>query len=251
MERFTDKTVVVTGASSGIGRATAERFADEGANIVLNSRSREDLEEVANNLDEDRTLVVDGDVSDSAFADELVARTVDEFGGLDVLHANAGVNGGPLAEASDKEIQQILAVNTMGTMYLARAAFPELKKTGGSIVATSSVSGLGGDWGQSTYNAAKGAVSNLVRALALEFGSDGVRVNAVAPSLTKTGMTEEMLDDEELVDAFKNRMALDRIAEPEDVADVVAFLASDGARFVTGVNLPVDGGISASNGQPP
>lgn len=127
---------------------------------------------------------------------------------------------------------------------------PHLIKTRGNVVNTSSVSGLGGDWGMSIYNAAKGAVSNFTRALALDHGRDGVRVNAVCPSFTLTDMTDEMKDNEALLAKFNERIPLGRPANPDDIAAVIAFLASDDARFVTGVNLPVDGGLSASNGQP-
>ena len=136
-------------------------------------------------------------------------------------------------------------------MFLTiKKSLPHLKKTKGSVVNVSSVSGLGGDWGMFAYNASKGMVSNLTRALALDFGASGVRVNAVAPSLTRTPMAQGIFDDEQNYDQFKTRIPLQRGAEPEEVADVIAFLASSDARFVSGVLLPVDGGLSASNGQP-
>ena len=255
MQRFSNRTVIVTGSSSGIGEAIARRFAAEGANVVLNARSREDLQKVAADLDDERTLLVDGDVSDAAFAKDLVARTVERFGGLDCLVNNAGTaTAGPLAEASDEDIDKVIDVNVKGVMYLCRAAIPHLAKSdapgGGSIVNTSSVSGTGGDWTMPIYNASKGAVTNLTRALALQLGEQGVRVNAVCPSMTKTAMSEGIREDDQLLEAFLRRIPLGRPGEPEDVASVVAFLASDDARFVTGANLPVDGGVSASNGQP-
>ncbi len=140
-------------------------------------------------------------------------------------------------------------VNVGGYFRMAKAAMPELRKTRGCIVMTSSVSGLGGDWGMLAYDTSKGAVSNMVRAMAMDGGEDGVRVNAVNPSMTRTRMTEGFVNDAVLA-RFKDRIPLGRVAEPEDIAAVIAFLASDDARFVTGVNLPVDGGLSASNGQP-
>lgn len=255
MQRFTNRTVIITGSSTGIGEAIARRFASEGANVVLNSRSRDDLEQVAADLEDERTLIVDGDVSDPDFANDLVAKAVDRFGGLDCLVNNAGTaTAGPLAEASDDDIDKVIDVNVKGTMYACRAAIPHLAKSdapgGGSIVNTSSVSGTGGDWTMPIYNASKGAVTNLTRALALQLGAQGIRANAVCPSMTKTDMSEGIRENDDLLEAFLQRIPLGRPGEPEDVAAVVAFLASEDARFVTGANLPVDGGVSASNGQP-
>jgi meso-butanediol dehydrogenase/(S,S)-butanediol dehydrogenase/diacetyl reductase len=134
---------------------------------------------------------------------------------------------------------------------MAKAAMPELVTTKGSIVMTSSVSGLGGDWEMFAYSTSKGAVTNMVRAMALDAAKDGVRVNAASPSFTNTGMTKAMQDDSELMAKCKERVPFGPMAQPEHTAAVIAFLASDDARFVTGVNLPVDGGLMASNGQPP
>ena len=251
MQRFEGKTVIVTGSSSGIGEGIARRFAEEGANVVLNSRSRDDLEKVAKDLDSDRTLIVEGDVGKSDFAKDIIGKTVDRFGGLDVLVNNAGVGAfGMLADASDEDIDKVIDINVKGVLYLCREAIPHLAKSKGSIVNTSSVSGTGGDWTLPIYNAAKGAVTNLTRSLALQLGRKGIRVNAVNPSVTRSEMTAELTDNDELMKAFMRRLPLGRIAEPDDVAGPVLFLASDDARFVTGVNLAVDGGVSASNGQP-
>ena len=251
MQRFAGKTVIVTGSSSGIGEGIARRFADEGANVVLNSRSRDDLEKVAKDMDGDRTLIVEGDVGKSDFAKYIVGKTVDRFGGLDVLVNNAGVGAfGMLADASDEDIDKVIDINVKGVLYLCREAIPHLAKTKGSIVNTSSVSGTGGDWVLPIYNASKGAVTNFTRALALQLGKQGIRVNAVCPSLTRSEMSSGIMDNDSLVEAFMRRIPLGRPGEPEDVAGPVLFLASDDARFVTGVNLAVDGGLSASNGQP-
>lgn len=251
MQRFAGKTIIVTGSSSGIGEGIARRFAEEGANVVLNSRSRDDLEKVAKDLDSDRTLIVEGDVGKSEFAKDIVGKTVDRFGGLDVLVNNAGVGAfGMLADASDDDIDKVIDINVKGVLYLCREAIPHLAKSKGSIVNTSSVSGTGGDWTLPIYNASKGAVTNLTRALALQLGRKGIRVNAVNPSVTRSEMTAALTDNDELMKAFMRRLPLGRIAEPDDIAGPVLFLASDDARFVTGVNLAVDGGVSASNGQP-
>ncbi|MET7435782.1 MULTISPECIES: SDR family NAD(P)-dependent oxidoreductase [Streptomyces] len=138
----------------------------------------------------------------------------------------------------------------MNVALFARAALPHLRAVGGSIVNVGSVSGLGADWGLAAYNAAKGAVVNLTNAMALDHGSEGVRVNAVHPSLTVTDMARFNLENEDVLALFRQRIPMQRAAEPDEVADVIAFLASPDARFVNGAHIPVDGGLSASNGQP-
>jgi len=249
--RFAGSTVIVTGAASGIGRAAAVRFSSEGASVVLADRDPDALAEVAATMPAARTLSHRVDVSDPVQVDELMAATISRFGRLDVMVNNAGVaTGGPITSTSPAEWDRVMAVNASGVFLGCRAALPHLIETRGCIVNTASVSGLGGDWGMAVYDASKGAVVALTRALALDHGRDGVRVNSVCPTVTLTNMTGSMMDDAERVAKLEERIPLGRPAEPEDIAGVIAFLASDDARFVTGVNLPVDGGVSASNGQP-
>jgi meso-butanediol dehydrogenase/(S,S)-butanediol dehydrogenase/diacetyl reductase len=252
MNRFNEKTVIVTGAASGIGLATARRFLDEGARVVMLDIDEAGLKEVAGKLPQDRVLVQVGDTADKETASAAVKAAVERFGRLDILINNAGVaTEGDIMQTSEEDFARVIAVNVTGYFHMAKAAMPELVKTRGSIVMTSSVSGLGGDWNTFAYNTSKGAVSNMVRAMALDAGKDGVRVNAVNPSFTKTGMTEDMLKDAELVEKFKERMPLGAPEDPEGIAAAMAFLASDDARLISGVNLPVDAGLRASNGQPP
>jgi len=249
--RFAGKTIIVTGSSGGIGESIARRFHAEGANVVINARNAEKCAQVAGTLDPARTLVMPGDVSKSAFADEIVGAAVDRFGGLDTLVNNAGVGGASmLHETDDDEIDRIIDINVKGVLYLCRAAIPHLQTSSGSIVNISSVSGTGGDSLLPVYNASKGAVTNLTRGLALQVGGMGIRVNAINPSVTRTDMVDAITGNEVVMRAFMQRVALGRIGEPEDIAGAAAFLASDDAAFITGVNLPVDGGVSASNGQP-
>lgn len=254
-DRFAGKTVIITGSSTGIGEGIARRFHDEGANVVINARNAEKCASVADSLDPERTLVVAGDVSKSDFANQIVAKTVERFGGLDCLVNNAGVGGGEiLHKIDDAQIDRIIDINVKGVIYMSRAAIPHLFESkmagGGSIVNISSVSGTGGDSMLPVYNASKGAVTNLTRGLALQLGAKGVRVNAINPSVTRSDMVDAITGSEIAMKAVMNRMALKRIGEPEDIAAAAAFLASEDASFITGVNLPVDGGISASNGQP-
>jgi meso-butanediol dehydrogenase/(S,S)-butanediol dehydrogenase/diacetyl reductase len=252
MKRFEGKIVIVTGAASGIGEATARRFSSEGACVALMDRNETPLANVAKDLPAQFTLAHLADVSDSEAVGAMVATVVKRFGRLDVLVNNAGVfEGGDPAEITDEQWRKVVATDLDGVFFGCRAALPHLEKTKGSIVNTASVSGTGGDWAASPYNAAKGAVVNLTRSLALDLGAKGVRVNSVCPSLTRTGMTADMMQDEELLAKFRKRIPLGRVCEPHEVAAVIAFLASDDASFVTGANVAVDGGVSASNGQPP
>ena len=252
MNRFNQHVVVVTGAGSGIGEATAKRFAREGAKVVLVGRNEEKLSRVAAQLEGEGHLVRSADVADLAQVEALFSEVASHFGRLDVLVNNAGiVKSGKVTELQPQDWKELMSVDLDGVFYCVRSAMPALIASKGSIINVSSVSGLGGDWGMSFYNAAKGAITNFTRALALDHGPDGVRVNAVCPTLTRSELTEDMMDNEPLIAKFKERIALGRPAEPEDIGDVIAFLASDDARFITGVNLAVDGGLSASNGQPP
>lgn len=251
LHRFGGKTVIVTGAGSGIGAATARRFHDEGANVVLAGRHKDKLKDIAIDFDPARTLVQPCDVSSEKDVAKLIAVTLRKFGGLDVLVNNAGIAiEGKVSDLSAQQWREQMGTNLDGVFYCSKAALPHLVERRGCIVNTASVSGLGGDDGTAAYNAAKGGVVNLTRCMAIDHGRDGVRVNAVCPSLTETPMTEDMMADRKTVKAFKNRMPLGGPAQPEDVSGVIAFLASEDASFVTGVNLPVDGGVGASNGQP-
>ena len=252
MNRFKDQTILVTGAASGIGLATARRFLDEGARVVMLDIDDASLRKAAAGLPQDRVLVHVGDTADKGTAGAAVSAAVERFGGLHVLVNNAGVaTEGDIMQTSEEDFERVMAVNVTGYFHMAKAAMPELVKTGGSIVMTSSVSGLGGDWNTFAYNTSKGAVSNMVRAMALDAGKDRVRVNAVNPSFTATKMTEDMLADPELVAKFQERLPLGAPEDADGIAAAIAFLASEDARLITGVNLPVDAGVTASNGQPP
>jgi meso-butanediol dehydrogenase/(S,S)-butanediol dehydrogenase/diacetyl reductase len=252
MNRFNEKTVLVTGAASGIGLAAARRFLDEGARVVMLDIDGDTLKKAASGLPQDRVLVQVGDTADKDTAAAAVRAAVERFGALHILINNAGMaTEGDITQTSEEDFDRVMAVNVGGYYHMAKAAMPELVKARGSIVMTSSVSGLGGDWNLFAYNTSKGAVSNMVRAMAMDAAKDGVRVNAVNPSFTVSRMTEDMLSDPELVAKFNERMPLGAPEDPEGVAAAMAFLASDDARLITGVNLPVDAGLMASNGQPP
>ncbi|RTD96304.1 SDR family oxidoreductase [Variovorax atrisoli] len=251
MQRFKDRVVIVTGAGSGIGEATARRFSQEGASVVLAGDTLDKLERVARDLPKERTLVKVADVSSFEQVQALVDATIERFGALHVLFNNAGIAvEGTVTQPPLEDWNRIMAVNAGGVFHGCRAAMPHLVRSKGCIVNTASVSGLGGDWAMGFYNASKGAIVNFTKALALDHGKDGVRVNAVCPSLTFTPMTEDMKSDGALMAKFAERIPLGRGADPSEIAAVVAFLASDDASFISGVAMPVDGGLMASNGQP-
>lgn len=252
MKRFEGKVVIVTGASSGIGEATAKRFSSEGADVVIAARRADKLEALAKTMDAgNRTLVQVTDVRDESAVRAMINAALLHYGRLDVLVNNAGVAlTGPAGETTDETWRAVLSTNLDGSFLCARAALPALLASKGCIVNTASVSGLGGDWAMSAYNASKGAVVNLTRSMAMDYGRQGVRVNAVCPGLTMTEMTADMKDDEAAMAKFCERIPMGRAAQPSEIAAVIAFLASDDASFVNGALLPVDGGCSASNGQP-
>ncbi|KQT59724.1 3-oxoacyl-ACP reductase [Methylobacterium sp. Leaf456] len=251
MARFSNKVVLVTGAASGIGEATARRFAEEGARLVLADLNEEGLRKVADGLGAEEVLTHAADLSNADRCKETIESAIQKFGRLDVLVNNAGKDHlGRVDEGDLKDFSVVVETDLYGVFYMTRFALPHLRESRGCIVNVSSVSGLGGDWNHSFYCAAKGAVTNFTRAVALDEAKAGVRVNAVNPSLVYTPFTAGMQDQPDLVAKFEERIPMGRGAKPEDITGVIAFLASEDAHFVTGVNLPVDGGLSASNGQP-
>ncbi|EPS3429356.1 SDR family NAD(P)-dependent oxidoreductase [Vibrio alginolyticus] len=249
MRGLKNKVALVTGSANGIGLAIAKRLYEEGANVALADWNEEQLANAVEGFDKQRVSAHSIDVSDPEKVAALISDVVTRFGKLDILVNNAGVHvPGSVIEGSVEDWKKISGVNIDGVVYCSKFALPELLKTKGCMVNTASVSGLGGDWGAAFYCASKGAVVNLTRAMALDHGADGVRINAVCPSLVKTNMTNGWPQD--IRDKFNERIALGRAAEPEEIASVVTFLASDDASFINGVNLPVDGGATASDGQP-
>jgi len=251
MSRFTGKIVVVTGAGSGIGAASAKRFAEEGASVVLVGRTRDKLEKVAAQLSGQDHMVADCDVAEADQVQALASRVEEKYGRIDVLVNNAGIIvQGRIHEIELADWKKLMSVDLDGVFHCVHYFMPALLKTRGNVVNISSVSGLGGDWGMSVYNAAKGAITNFTRSLAMDYGTDGVRVNAICPGFTFTDLTEGVKNDQALLERFYDRIPLRRAGEPEDIADAIAFIASDDARYITGANLPVDGGLTASNGQP-
>ncbi len=238
------KSVVVTGASSGIGEAIARRFVAEGALVVAGCRSEPSMADVA---------WVPTDVADPTAVDALVAAAVDLHGGLDVLVANAGVQvEKTVADTTDDEFDLVMDVNVRGVFHCCRAAVRHMRDHGGgSIVAIGSVAGDTADHGMAVYNSSKGAVHSLVRAVAVDHGPDGVRCNAIRPGWIATEMAEVVFnraDDPEAMRADAvARHPVGRLGSPDDVAALAAWLASDESAFVSGSLFTVDGGLTAQS----
>ena len=243
------QVAIVTGAGSGIGRATARRLSRDGYRVALAGRRETALQETAELMDAPGLIVV-CDVTDAAAVTAMVSTTAQTFGRIDVVVNNAGISrSGSFSNVTVDEWRDVMASDVESMVLVTQAALPFLLEGRGSVVNVASVAGLGGDPGMSIYNAAKGAVVNLTRSLAVELAAKGVRVNAVAPSLTATDATADIPEHD--VAEFVRRIPMGRAADPAEVADVIAFLAGHDARFVTGVVVPVDGGLRAGSGQPP
>ncbi len=243
--------VLVTGAGTGIGRAITLAFLEQGAKVLLAGRRRGPLDDVVRDQDPDRVLICSADMSNAQQVQSVVDTAREAWGGIDVVVANAGLSEpGTIEELDAASWERMRSINLDGLIYLAQAVVPELRASGGSLTAISSVAGLGGDWRQTGYNATKAAANALVQAMALDLGQDGVRVNAVAPGFTRTVLTQERLDDPAFSAKLADRLGIQRAADPREVADAVVFLSSARASYITGVVLPVDGGMSAGNGSP-
>ena len=242
------QVVAVTGAASGIGRATAELYAERGFNVVAVDLDPGGLAGL-DKLDGVATLV--GDVSTAETNEAFVALARERFGRLDAVVLNAGFGGaGPLeSPGAIERFDRILAVNLRGVALGIRAAAPALREAGGgAIVATASVSALGGDPATWAYNAAKAGVVNLVRGLAIDYAVENIRINAIAPGGTATALTAGVLAHPELGPAVTRRIPQQRWADPREQAEVIWFLTSPAASYVTGATLPVDGGLTANVG---
>jgi NAD(P)-dependent dehydrogenase (short-subunit alcohol dehydrogenase family) len=249
VDRFSDKVVLVTGAASGIGRATAERLASEGASLALSDVNADGLEETATACRAEGVDVLAqvGNVGDEASVADIVRSCVDHFGRLDVLVNVAGIlQFKDLRETTLDDWNRIISVNLTGTFLMCREAMPHLLNSGGNIVNTASTAALAGHPWTVSYSASKGGVFALTQTIAVEFGKQGVRCNSVAPGSVLTPI-QQAFDLPEGADPklVYRIMALDKQRGPETVASSIAFLASDDAAHVNGTCLKVDGGTLA------
>ena len=249
MRRFAGKVAVVTGGGHGIGRATALRLAAEGAQVAVLDVDVAGAEETAALAGGDAAAVA-CDVSDDASVRAAFAGVRDRFGGVDVVHSNAGVLvAGTALDTADADWERTFAVNVRGMFLVARAAIPLLlDRGGGAIVNTASTSGIAAEPAVAAYCASKAAVIQLTRQLAVDYSRHGIRVNCVCPGWVDTGFNDPVLQgvsDDELAGLIDRMVPLGRQGTPEEIAAVVAFLASDDASLVTGHALVADGGLTA------
>lgn len=247
--RFDNRTVLITGAATGIGKATAKAFAAAGAAVVIG-----DVDPRADGTASEivaaggRAVFQKTDVTDSGQVQALVARAVSEFGSLDVAFNNAGLlpPTAPLAEQTEADWHRIIAVDVTGVFLCLKHELAHMAKVGrGAIVNTASVAGIRADPGMAPYVAAKHAVAGLSKAAAIDYAKQGIRVNAIAPGLVRTPMTERWLNDPAMRAAVLADSPIGRAAEPEDVAGLVLFLSSDHASLITGAVYPIDGARTA------
>jgi NAD(P)-dependent dehydrogenase (short-subunit alcohol dehydrogenase family) len=254
MKRLANKVAVVTGGGAGIGQATCELFAEEGAHVVIAERNAEAGRAVAEKIQPTgRALFVETDVASESSIQHLVAETVAALGRIDVLVNNAAVFILRGIEATPEEWRQILDVNVMGPALMAKHVVPEMRKAGGgAIVNLASISSFIAQPSFLTYNATKAAIANMTRCMALDLAPDNIRVNAVCPGAVWTQivkrLTTEMGLDRAAADAHPDwggAHMIKRIAEPREIAQAILFLASDEASFITAENLMVDAGYTA------
>ena len=243
-----NKTIIVTGASSGIGAASAVKFAAEGANVVLGARREALLDELVARIADNNgsAAYLAGDVGDEGYAARLVELAKSSFGGLNGAFNNAGIMGevGPIPDMDAANWHDVIAINLTSAFFAARHQIPAMKQRGGgSILFTSSFVGHanGGMPGMGAYAASKAGLIGLAQSLASEHGVDGIRVNTLLPGGTKTAMAG---DDAEIHDFIASLHPLKRMATPEEIAEAALFLLSDRSTFVTGSAMAADGGIS-------
>lgn len=253
MLNFEGKVAVITGAASGIGAATASRFAAAGARLCLIDLDAAALaaHATALALPADDLVTASCDVIDRDALAAAIDNAAGRFGRIDILVNNAGKGSfGRADQVTPDAWREVFAINMDAVFYAVRAALPHLVASRGCIVNTASISGLRGDHGFGAYNAAKAAVINYTRTLALDHGPQGVRANCVCPGLVATSLAAALWGNPEVMSVYEQVTPLGRPAQPDEIADAIVFLASSMATYITGAALVVDGGLTAATGQP-
>ncbi|MGM0628983.1 MAG: SDR family NAD(P)-dependent oxidoreductase [Patescibacteria group bacterium] len=241
--RLSNKTAIVTGASSGIGNAIAVAFSKEGANVIYS-----DINEIEGFVPTEKSDFIKCDVSDRVQVDGLVEETVSRFGGLDIMVNNAGIGSlGGVLETDDENWQKVLGINLSGAFFGLRAASKYMTESGvaGSVINMSSILGKVGLKGAFPYCVSKGGVVQMTHAAALDLVDSNVRVNAIAPGFIETKMTEFAKENEDFHNMIVSSTPMGHMGQPEDIASAAVYLASDESKYVTGEVLYVDGGWTA------
>lgn len=241
---FNEKVAIITGGASGIGLATAKKLLGEGANVVLVDWNQ-DVSDIAKNLGKN-CIGIRCDVSCDNAVQKCVSDVVKKFGHIDYLVANAGIGGGPnkAHEVSIDEWNKVIGVNQTGIFLMNKYVISEMLKNGkGAIVNTSSMYGLVGTTMSFAYSASKGAINQMTRSLALTYAHDNIRVNAVAPGYVDTPILASV--PKEMKDAMANQLPVGRLGEDTEIANLICYLLSDDATFITGAIVPIDGGFTA------
>lgn len=253
MNRLEGKVAIVTGGNAGIGEAVAKRFAEESAAVVITGRRQVELDRVMSVIrhNKGKGLSVAGSVTDESHVREVVQRVLDSFGRIDLLVNNAGIGdfGKRIHETDDTTWATVMDINLTGVFRMTRAVVPQMLKQGrGAIVNISSVASLVGIPGAPAYAASKGGLDAFTRALAVDYAKDGIRCNVVNPGLIDTPMAAPLMANPEMLQPILRHYALQRPGTPEEVANMVLYLASDEAGWVTGGTFTIDGGMTISKG---
>ncbi|AZB44397.1 SDR family oxidoreductase [Bacillus sp. FJAT-42376] len=255
MGRLENKTAVITGAATGIGQATAEIFAREGAKVICADINKDEMQKTVDKINKDggQAEAVYLDVSSEESVIDFAGKLKEAYGTIDILFNNAGVDqqGGKVHEYPVELFDKIIAVDLRGTFLTSKYVIPLMLENGGSIINTSSMSGRAADLDRSGYNAAKGGITNFTRAMAIDYARDGIRVNSLSPGTIETPLIDTLVGgkDEDMGEKFREAnkwiTPMGRLGRPEEMATVALFLASDDSSYVTGEDITADGGIMA------
>lgn len=247
--RLKDKIAIVTGAASGIGKATAKLFAEHKAKVVVADIDMDGGEQTVTEIRDEGNVAIfiKTDVTVNTDTQNLVAETVDTFGRLDILFNNAGIAMRlPVAELAEEDWHRCLDVNLNGVFLCTKAAIPAMQKNGGGVVINmSSIYGLVGADVRAAYVASKGAVTNLTRGMALDYATDNIRVNCICPGFVETPLVSGVVKTPEEYQKLADKHPMQRLGQPIEIAYGALYLASDESAFVTGIALPIDGGYTA------
>ena len=247
--RLKDKVAIITGAASGIGKATAKLFAEHGAKVVVADIDKDGGSQTVTQIQNggNEAIFVETDVTLKVNTEKMVAQTVETYGKLDILFNNAGIAMRlPVAELPEEDWHRCLDVNLTGVFLCAKAAIPAmLKNGGGSIINMSSIYGVVGADVRAAYVASKGGVTNLTRGMALDYAENNIRVNCICPGFVETPLVAGVIKTPEEYQALADKHPMRRLGQPEEIAYGALYLASDESAFVTGIALPIDGGYTA------